>query len=529
MGQSLGTANQTPSKEDLLFQFVLVGNIDWVRAHCRTGTNLECIDKEGNTPLIVACKYSALLNVAVALIELGANVNAYGPGRGGGTPLHHAASRGLEETVRLLLFSGGVLLVLTLLCLSLVFSWHIEGCKLCIMLLKSLIVNCLVDIPANALVRNDDGQTALDFARINRNTVVVRAIEDHICLFSGWLREFYGPGFLKAFAPRWMSRKVWAVVLPFSSRNPTRNFRLQLAVYTNLQESQSCTLIPLWKAKIEEPKFDQPDPQMIVFDQSSNIRYHFASSTEGDKHQLRLLYDACRGITQVGPNARYQHMQHDIPDNGHENPDEAVQLAMALSASIQSAVEDVQQLPNTPHRPVAINTNGWGGSALPGSHNGWGASPVEPPHSEASSSGQTVEELAKENYNGWDDFPNTKLISSRAHSQMHHNNLPAVSVLPAAPSAPPIPDIAAINEGPIHYPSIDLGLVDFSGPATDEGASSSTPSMCVICWDAPVEGACVPCGHMAGCMECLGNIQAKKGDCPVCRAKITQVIKLYAV
>ncbi|CAN1136755.1 Probable E3 ubiquitin-protein ligase XBOS34 [Linum perenne] len=268
---------------------------------------------------------------------------------------------------------------------------------------------------------------------------------------------------------------------------------------------------------------------MTVFDQSSNIRYHFASSTEGDKHQLRLLYDACRGITQVGPNARYQHMQHDIPDNGHENTDEAVQLAMALSASIQSAVEDVQQLPNTPHRPVTIDTNSWGGSALRGSHNGWGAAPVEPPHSEASSSGQTVEEPGKENYNGWDDFPNTKPISSQAHSHMHHNNLPATSVSPAAPSAPPISDIADINEGPIHYPSIDLGPVDFSGPATDEGASSSTPSMCVICWDAPVEGACVPCGHMAGCMECLGNIQAKKGDCPVCRAKITQVIKLYAV
>ncbi|CAN0886051.1 Probable E3 ubiquitin-protein ligase XBOS34 [Linum grandiflorum] len=495
MGQSLGTANQTQSRDERLFQSVLVGDIESVRALCRHGTNLECIDREGNTPLIMACKDSALLNVAVALIELGANVNAYGPGRRGGTPLHHAASRRLEETVRLLLFSG-----------------------------------------ANALLRNDDGQTALDFARINRNAVVVRAIEDHICLFSGWLREFYGPGFLKAFAPRLLSSKVWAVVLPHSCMNPTRNFRLQLAVYTNKQEPQACTIIPLWKAKLDEPKFDQPDPEMTVFDQSSNIRYHFASSTQGDKHQLHLLYDACRGITQVGPMARHQHLQHGIPDNGHENPDEAVQLAMALSASIQSAMEDRQQLPINPHGPGAIDTNGWGDSALPESHSGWGA-PVGPPLPEASSSGRVAEEPAKENYNGWDDFPSTKPINY----QLHHNNLPVAqsitvaSVSSAAPSAPPIPDFAAVNEGPIHYPSIDLDPVDFSEQGAssntkdDGAASSSSPSCCIICWDAPVQGACVPCGHMAGCMGCLSSIQGKKGDCPVCRAKITQVIRLYAV
>ncbi|GJS72725.1 ankyrin repeat-containing protein [Tanacetum coccineum] len=28
-------------------------------------------------------------------------------------------------------------------------------------------------------------------------------------------------------------------------------------------------------------------------------------------------------------------------------------------------------------------------------------------------------------------------------------------------------------------------------------------SLCVICLDAPVEGALIPCGHMAGCMSCL--------------------------
>ncbi|KAL6325365.1 hypothetical protein AAG906_023210 [Vitis piasezkii] len=50
------------------------------------------------------------------------------------------------------------------------------------------------------------------------------------------------------------------------------------------------------------------------------------------------------------------------------------------------------------------------------------------------------------------------------------------------------------------------------------GAASS----CVICLDAPMEGACIPSDHMAGCMSCLNEIKAKKWGCPVCRAKIDQ-------
>lgn len=30
-----------------------------------------------------------------------------------------------------------------------------------------------------------------------------------MCLFSGWLRELYGPGFLELLAPQLLSRKVW--------------------------------------------------------------------------------------------------------------------------------------------------------------------------------------------------------------------------------------------------------------------------------------------------------------------------------
>ncbi|KAF8092608.1 hypothetical protein N665_0408s0005 [Sinapis alba] len=53
--------------------------------------------------------------------------------------------------------------------------------------------------------------------------------------------------------------------------------------------------------------------------------------------------------------------------------------------------------------------------------------------------------------------------------------------------------------------------------------------VCVICVDASLEAACVPCGHVAGCVSCLKEIKNKKLGCPICRASIDQVIKLYHV
>lgn len=41
---------------------------------------VQWIDREGRTPLIVACMNPELIHVAKTLIELGANVNAYRPG-----------------------------------------------------------------------------------------------------------------------------------------------------------------------------------------------------------------------------------------------------------------------------------------------------------------------------------------------------------------------------------------------------------------------------------------------------------------
>ncbi|XP_020584919.1 probable E3 ubiquitin-protein ligase XBOS34 [Phalaenopsis equestris] len=473
------------SKEELLYQQVNFGNIEGVKALHREGARLEFIDKEGKTPLILACMRSDLLPVAKALIEMGANVNAYRPGRHAGTPLHHAAKRGLESTVILLLSHG-----------------------------------------ANPLVMNDDCETPLELARTKGHTNVVRAIENRICLFAGWLREINGPSIFEAFVPQWVSKKIWAVVLPCDSRNPTNPKKFELAIYPVPQVSQPRTIIALWKAQIEEPKFNHPDPALIIADTAKKTRSKFLSALEGDKRQIQWFYNACRGIYQhtnivpAPPPAAPPFSTTSTP-----NPED-VELAMAINASIQTALVEGVSLPHSQQNLINA-ANEWGSSSTNPTHNGWG--PSVQPSINVGASGSSNQPTHNEN-------TPTK-VRPNSPPQLHTAQPESLTL--TAPSAPPISD-EAFYGSPIQYPSIDSSPVDFSVPPIKRSALSSTEtkedsgnsassSTCVICLDKPVEGACIPCGHMAGCMSCLKEIKEKRGECPVCRAKIAQVVRLYAV
>ncbi|KAH9764359.1 putative E3 ubiquitin-protein ligase XBAT35 [Citrus sinensis] len=407
------------SKEELLYQQVNYGNVEGIKALCRDGAGLEWIDKEGKTPLIVACMNPGLYDVAKTLIELGAKVDAYRPSRHGGTPLHHAAKRGLERTVKLLLSYG-----------------------------------------ANALVLNDDCQTPLEVARAKGFTNVVRAIEDA--------------------RPR--------------------------------------MVIALWKANLEEPKFQHSDPSVTIVDNSTKTRIKLAAANESDKQQLQAFCNACKGIPQVNPAFLHNPQSHAVQATA-PTPAEDLELAMAINASIQTAIAETPICDPQPSSGATAASTSWNNS-------GQGASAAPSP-SKASSSQWVMHEARLSGH-------------SSQQTQIQNNNMPATKTmihsLDTIPSAPPVTD-EITEDGPVQYPSIDVGPVDVSSPSIEQLPCSKSKvkgdkdatSSCVICLDAPVEGACVPCGHMAGCMSCLNEVKAKKWGCPVCRANISQVIRLYAV
>lgn len=191
-------------------------------------------------------------------------------------------------------------------------------------------------------------------------------------------------------------------------------------------------------------------------------------------------------------------------------------------------------------------TNGWGDLDSNATHTECGPSSGPPP-GKASCNGWADEPAAQElngwanepaaqELNGWADEPTAQELNGWASAadpgpSMRPADGPTTIVasepVSSAPSAPPLP-VDTVVDGPIHYPAVDVGPVDVSVTGT-KATGKNDESCCVICWDGPVEGACIPCGHMAGCMSCLSEIKSKKGVCPVCRAKIDQVIRLYAV
>ncbi|KAK4586064.1 hypothetical protein RGQ29_023302 [Quercus rubra] len=495
---------QQQSKDELLYQQVSYGNAEGIKSLRREGAGLEWVDREGKTPLIVACMKPELYNVAKTLIELGANVNVFRPGRHAGTALHHAAKRGLENTVKLLLSHG-----------------------------------------ANALLMNDDCHSALDIARVKGHSSVVRAIESHICLFSGWLREFYGPGFLEILAPVLVTRKVWVVVLPCGARNPTKPFKLELAIYPSLQDAQPRIVIALWKANLEAPKLHQSDPSVIIQDTSTisrgrrrrrslytsqevrcrsrthrQTRIKLAPANESDKQQLQRFCDACKGISQGLPPAFLHNNQTPVATAPLSAED--FEMAMAVDASIQSVVQERPPTLDAHLSSEASSSVSWNNSANTSSHSGLDV-PIAPAPN-TSSSKRTVHQTGPE--------------GNSSQQSQNHNIVTTTQTNPtpnSIPSAPPIAD-GIIEDGPILYPSIDTSLVDVSSPIIEDAPGKAgerkedgAASSCVICLDAPVEGACIPCGHMAGCMSCLNEIKEKKWGCPVCRAKIDQVVKLFVV
>ncbi|KAJ3678501.1 hypothetical protein LUZ60_002304 [Juncus effusus] len=383
------------------------------------GAGFEWKDDEGKTPLILACLRHDLFDVAKTLIELGANINAYRPGRNGGTPLHHATMKGHEKIIKLLLASG-----------------------------------------ANPFVRNGDGHNALDLARKRGRFVIVRAIESHLSIFSGWLRAECGSVMSSNFSPissDFRPGKVWVTVLPCDLNDPPK---FELAIYLAPEVAEPLEIIQISESTIEPPNFNKADPSLII--ETFITKYRLFSEYWGEKQKIYSFYNACRGITvekyiDMSPELvrNMVSTQHDLITS---NPSirvmeissidqEEKDLDMALKASIHTAIAEGLLNPNS----------------------------ISP---QAGTMGSNT-----------NDQP---IISTSKSSRLTMSKKSSVKT-------------------------------------EKKEEKEKEKGVCVICLDKRVEAACVPCGHMAGCMKCLKKIEAKNKKCPVCRANVDQVIKIYTV
>lgn len=67
---------------------------------------------------------------------------------------------------------------------------------------------------------------------------------------------------------------------------------------------------------------------------------------------------------------------------------------------------------------------------------------------------------------------------------------------------------------------------DIYEKATGKKRKRSEKHECVVCLDAQAKHAMVPCGHLCVCGDCA---KQSLNDCPVCRGKVDNVIRIYWV
>jgi len=54
-------------------------------------------------------------------------------------------------------------------------------------------------------------------------------------------------------------------------------------------------------------------------------------------------------------------------------------------------------------------------------------------------------------------------------------------------------------------------------------------NMCIVCFENKKDTVFYKCGHLACCNACAILMRDKNAECPICRAQIIDVTKIYQV
>jgi hypothetical protein len=109
---------------------------------------------------------------------------------------------------------------------------------------------------------------------------------------------------------------------------------------------------------------------------------------------------------------------------------------------------------------------------------------------------------------------------------------------------------AAMNREPIRMPAANVGELSAQAGAT--GSTDETPAdgssrvrsglaqnpndykpamsgTCIVCLESRVDAMLYSCGHMCSCAMCGRHLVASGQSCPICRAPIRDVVRVYMV
>jgi hypothetical protein len=50
--------------------------------------------------------------------------------------------------------------------------------------------------------------------------------------------------------------------------------------------------------------------------------------------------------------------------------------------------------------------------------------------------------------------------------------------------------------------------------------------LCIVCSENHRDSVCIPCGHVAGCYDCMRAVTQENSSCPVCRAHVDAIVRI---
>jgi hypothetical protein len=93
--------------------------------------------------------------------------------------------------------------------------------------------------------------------------------------------------------------------------------------------------------------------------------------------------------------------------------------------------------------------------------------------------------------------------------------------------SPPVSSMAA-GAAPVDGPIEPRGLSGTrpNGPVSSQEGSGDGGPLCVVCDEAVVGMAVLPCFHVCVCGECAEKV-LKQGRCPMCRTPVERMHRVY--
>ncbi|DAZ94626.1 TPA: hypothetical protein N0F65_010565 [Lagenidium giganteum] len=433
----------------------------------------------------------------------------------GTTPLMIAAARRHSECVRALVAAGASV--------NVVDATHHQNTALHYAAYQNDVVSIevLLKAGADAHALNRKGHSALDVARIRGKRDGIQTLMQHSVVHSGWL----------SIQGRLFWKRRWCVLLASSADRSV----LELAIYKHAHDLRPKLLLllePGAQASADScklPLFDRPHTLRIT----RPIAWQVAKRRRVCR-DVRRLQATGGGMSALplqvllaAENAAALATWINAISNPVTQPGTVVTIPHASTYSIGSSVSSSRSSSSSLHIPLA-EMQSLTVQEQPAVPVRAAFVPVEPAPSAAPSPSPAPAPVAAAVPVSVPRDDPTDVVKGIPVAVDAQSTLRVPE--PSAPRfdsfiAPDYVDLVGVE---LASSTPQLPVVTETEPSAPSlSDSASARGECSICMDAVKNAICIPCGHIAGCVECLQQHAEREQCCPICRAHVTSVIKVY--